>query len=90
MATKYDPCGYNKWRDPMKPSQILTRLCKEAKLDGPHYSRNQVYPQELDGSHYSRNQVPTGARRSVLYFRNQVPTGTRWSALLPQPGTYRR
>ena len=38
---------------------------------------------------YSRNQVPTGARRSVLYFRNQVPTGTRWSALLPQPGTYR-
>jgi hypothetical protein len=26
----------------MKPSQILTRLCKEAKIDGPHYSHNQV------------------------------------------------
>jgi hypothetical protein len=42
LATKYDPCGYNKWRDPMKPSQILTRLCKEAKIDGPHYAHNQV------------------------------------------------
>ena len=29
--------GYNIWRDPMKPSQILTRLCKEGKVDGPHF-----------------------------------------------------
>ena len=28
-AAKYDPCGYNEWRDPQKPSQILNRLCKK-------------------------------------------------------------
>lgn len=29
--------GYNIWRDPQKPSQILAKLCKDGKLDGPHY-----------------------------------------------------
>lgn len=29
--------GYNIWRDPMKPSQILARLCKEGKMDPPVY-----------------------------------------------------
>lgn len=29
--------GYNTWRDPMKPSQILSKLCKEGKVDGPHF-----------------------------------------------------
>lgn len=29
--------GYNSWRDPMKPSQILAKLCKDGKIDGPHY-----------------------------------------------------
>lgn len=24
------------WRDPQKPSQILAKLCKDGKLDGPH------------------------------------------------------
>ena len=22
LAAKYDPCGYNEWRDPVKPSQV--------------------------------------------------------------------
>ena len=35
-------CGYNQWRDPMKPVQILTKLCKEGKLDGPHFSDGKV------------------------------------------------
>lgn len=25
------------WRDPQKPTQILSKLCKESKVDGPHY-----------------------------------------------------
>ena len=29
--------GYNVWRDPMKPSQILAKLCKEGKLEAPQY-----------------------------------------------------
>ena len=30
--------GFNKWRDPIKPTAILQRLCKDYKLDGPHFS----------------------------------------------------
>lgn len=33
----YSSHGYNIWRDPIKPSQILAKLCKEGKIDGPHY-----------------------------------------------------
>ena len=28
--------GYNTWRDPQKPTQILAKLCKDGKIDGPH------------------------------------------------------
>ncbi|ROT67741.1 hypothetical protein C7M84_014164 [Penaeus vannamei] len=34
--------GYNQWRDPMKPTQILARFCKEGRLDGPHYGPGKV------------------------------------------------
>ncbi|KAL5015843.1 hypothetical protein ScPMuIL_005432 [Solemya velum] len=37
IAQKYDIQGYNAWRDPLKPSQVLAKLCKEGKVDGPHY-----------------------------------------------------
>ena len=30
--------GFNKWRDPIKPTAILQRLCKDLKLDGPHFT----------------------------------------------------
>lgn len=34
--------GYNAWRDPMKPTLILAKLCKEGKVDGPHYQPGKV------------------------------------------------
>ena len=34
--------GYNAWRDPMKPTLILSKLCKEGKVDGPHYQPGRV------------------------------------------------
>lgn len=34
--------GYNSWRDPIKPTQILTKLCKDGKVDGPHYQPGKV------------------------------------------------
>lgn len=34
--------GYNKWRDAMKPTQILAKLCKDAKIETPIYSENSV------------------------------------------------
>ena len=42
LAAKYDPCGYNEWRDPMKPTQILAKLCKEARLEAPQFHGNKV------------------------------------------------
>ncbi|KAG7196910.1 hypothetical protein KM043_000181 [Ampulex compressa] len=42
LAKRYDECGYNKWRDAMKPTQILSKLCKEGKVDGPVYSHGCV------------------------------------------------
>ncbi|KAJ3613666.1 hypothetical protein NHX12_019912 [Muraenolepis orangiensis] len=37
VASNYAIHGYNVWRDPMKPTHVLAKLCKEGKLDGPHY-----------------------------------------------------
>lgn len=34
--------GYNRWRDPMKPTQILAKLCKDSKVDSPVYSCGKV------------------------------------------------
>ena len=34
--------GYNAWRDPLKPTQILAKLCKDGKVDGPHYQPGKV------------------------------------------------
>ncbi|XP_011330967.2 otoferlin isoform X3 [Ooceraea biroi] len=42
LARKYDESGYNKWRDAMKPTQILSKLCKDGKMDGPVYSHGRV------------------------------------------------
>ncbi|KAK4312408.1 hypothetical protein Pmani_016177 [Petrolisthes manimaculis] len=42
LPTRYELAGYNQWRDPMKPTQILARLCKESRLDGPHYGPGKV------------------------------------------------
>lgn len=34
--------GPNQWRDPLKPSQILAKLCKDLKLDGPYIMHNRI------------------------------------------------
>lgn len=45
------------WRDPLKPTQILAKLCKDGKMDPPQYGpggrvkvANRVYtgPTELE------------------------------------------
>ncbi|KAK3919848.1 Otoferlin, partial [Frankliniella fusca] len=42
IAAKYEDGGYNQWRDPMKPTQILAKLCKDGKLEPPVYSNGKV------------------------------------------------
>ncbi|XP_066910478.1 otoferlin-like [Clytia hemisphaerica] len=37
MHSKYHICGFNKWRDPIKPTAILRRLCKDHGLIGPTF-----------------------------------------------------
>ncbi|XP_076380507.1 otoferlin isoform X2 [Megalopta genalis] len=42
LPKRYDESGYNKWRDATKPTQILSKLCKDGKIDGPVYSHGRV------------------------------------------------
>ncbi|XP_032526397.2 otoferlin-like [Danaus plexippus] len=42
LPMKYEEQGYNRWRDAMKPTQILAKLCKDGKLDPPVYDYGRV------------------------------------------------
>ncbi|XP_078391487.1 fer-1-like protein 4 isoform X2 [Cetorhinus maximus] len=42
LPTQYDVQGYNVWRDCLKPSQILTELCKDLQLSEPEYRIEEV------------------------------------------------
>ncbi|GIX83574.1 otoferlin [Caerostris extrusa] len=42
LAQKYSISGPNQWRDPLKPTQILAKLCKDLKLDGPYIMHNRI------------------------------------------------
>ncbi|XP_032599154.1 myoferlin isoform X1 [Drosophila grimshawi] len=43
---EYNPMGYNQWRDPMLPSQLLTSLCQQRGIQPPYFYGNAV---EVDG-----------------------------------------
>ncbi|MGH0120589.1 UNVERIFIED_CONTAM: hypothetical protein FKN15_009376 [Acipenser sinensis] len=38
--TPYD--GYNAWRDAIKPTELLSKLCKDHQLDGPHLRPGKI------------------------------------------------
>ena len=38
IQKNYFTHGYAKWRDPQRPASILTKLCKEFSIDGPHFN----------------------------------------------------
>ncbi|XP_061500462.1 otoferlin [Anopheles gambiae] len=42
ISMRYEDSGYNIWRDPMKPTQILSKLCKDNKLEAPQYLQDRV------------------------------------------------
>ncbi|XP_006835281.1 PREDICTED: otoferlin isoform X3 [Chrysochloris asiatica] len=77
IAQTYSIHGYNIWRDPMTPSQILTRLCKEGKVDGPHFGppgrvkvANRVFtgPSEIEDENGQRK--PTEEHVSLCALRH--------------------
>lgn len=74
----------------MRPSQILHKLCKESKLDGPHYQRGYVRigNQTLtvpapEGLHQdSRGRVPCGAGAQWQGYPFDVRSGPSQGVLL--------
>ncbi|XP_055284520.1 fer-1-like protein 6 [Moschus berezovskii] len=42
LQSQYEIEGYNAWRDTSKPTEILTKLCKDSKLDGPYFRPGKI------------------------------------------------
>ncbi|XP_058420883.1 fer-1-like protein 6 [Diceros bicornis minor] len=42
LQSQYEIEGYNAWRDTSKPTEILTKLCKDNKLDGPYFLPGKI------------------------------------------------
>uniref|UniRef100_G1PFH8 Otoferlin n=1 Tax=Myotis lucifugus TaxID=59463 RepID=G1PFH8_MYOLU len=82
IAQTYSIHGYNIWRDPMKPSQILTRLCKEGKVDGPHFGppgrvkvSNRVFtgPSEMEDENGQRGPTDEHVALCALQHWEDIP-----------------
>ncbi|XP_010603131.1 otoferlin isoform X8 [Fukomys damarensis] len=82
LAHTYSTHGYNIWRDPMKPSQILTRLCKDGKVDGPHFGppgrvkvANRVFtgPSEIEDENGQRKPTDEHVALSALRHWEDIP-----------------
>lgn len=44
LHSLFSPCreGYNAWRDAIKPSEILTKLCKDYRISGPFMRPGEI------------------------------------------------
>ncbi|KAF7670051.1 hypothetical protein LDENG_00084550 [Lucifuga dentata] len=82
IASNYAIHGYNVWRDPMKPTHILAKLCKEGKLDGPHYGpggrvkvENRVFmaPTEIEDENGLKKQTDEHLALTVLKHWEEIP-----------------
>ncbi|XP_051264411.1 otoferlin isoform X5 [Dicentrarchus labrax] len=82
ISSNYSVHGYNVWRDPMKPSQILMKLCKEGKIDGPHYGpggkvkvANRIFlgPTEIEDENGLKKQTEEHLALKVLNHWEEIP-----------------
>uniref|UniRef100_A0A8C0IJ79 Otoferlin n=1 Tax=Bubo bubo TaxID=30461 RepID=A0A8C0IJ79_BUBBB len=82
VSQSYSIYGYNTWRDPMKPSQILSKLCKEGKVDGPHFGpggrvkvANRVFtgPTEIEDENGQKKQTDEHLALTVLRHWDDIP-----------------
>nr|XP_029131782.1 otoferlin-like [Labrus bergylta] len=82
VTCNYAIHGYNVWRDPMKPTQILAKLCKDGKLDGPHYGpggrvkvENRVFmaPTEIEDENGLKKQSDEHLALTVLKHWEEIP-----------------
>ncbi|XP_029936395.1 fer-1-like protein 6 [Myripristis murdjan] len=42
LPSEYSLDGYNAWRDSLKPSELLSKLCRDNQLDGPHFRPGRI------------------------------------------------
>ncbi|XP_029318834.1 otoferlin isoform X5 [Cottoperca gobio] len=82
ISSKYSVHGYNIWRDPMKPSQILGKLCKDGKIDGPHYGpggkvkvANRIFlgATEMEDENGLKKQTEEHLALTVLNHWEEIP-----------------
>ncbi|XP_059368622.1 otoferlin isoform X13 [Carassius carassius] len=82
IASNYSVHGYNVWRDPQKPTQILAKLCKEAKLDGPNYGpggkvkvANRIFlgPTDIEDESGLKKQTEEHLALTVLRHWEEIP-----------------
>ncbi|KAM6462922.1 otoferlin isoform 2-T2 [Liasis olivaceus] len=82
VSQTYALHGYNMWRDPQKPTQILSKLCKEGKIDGPHYGpggrvkvTNRVFtgPTEVEDENGQKRQTDEHLALTVLHHWEEIP-----------------
>ncbi|XP_035000642.1 otoferlin isoform X2 [Hippoglossus stenolepis] len=82
ISSNFSLHGYNVWRDPLKPSQILAKLCKEGKIDGPHYgpggkvkvaSRIFMGPTEIENENGLKKQTEEHLALTVLNHWEEIP-----------------
>uniref|UniRef100_A0A3Q3G9J7 Otoferlin n=1 Tax=Kryptolebias marmoratus TaxID=37003 RepID=A0A3Q3G9J7_KRYMA len=82
ISAHYSVHGYNVWRDPMKPSQILAKLCKDGKIDGPHYGpggkvkvANRIFtgPTEIEDENGLKKQTEEHLALIVLNHWEEIP-----------------
>ncbi|XP_026000584.1 fer-1-like protein 6 isoform X1 [Astatotilapia calliptera] len=46
LPAEYSLEGYNAWRDCLKPSELLAKMCRESGLDSPHFSPGRIIVSE--------------------------------------------
>ncbi|XP_077949255.1 otoferlin isoform X3 [Gasterosteus aculeatus] len=82
ISSNYSVHGYNVWRDPLKPSQILAKLCKDGKIDGPHYGpggrvkvANRIFqgPTEIEDENGLKKQTEEHLALTVLTHWEEIP-----------------
>ncbi|XP_061559537.1 otoferlin isoform X4 [Phycodurus eques] len=82
ISSSYSLHGYNVWRDPLKPSQILAKLCKEGKIDAPQYGTggkvkvaNRIFvgPTEIEDENGLKKQTEEHLALTVLNHWEEIP-----------------
>ncbi|XP_057679056.1 otoferlin isoform X12 [Corythoichthys intestinalis] len=82
ISSTYSLHGYNVWRDPLKPSQILAKLCKEGKIDSPQYGpggkvkvANRIFvgPTEIEDENGLKKQTEEHLALTVLNHWEDIP-----------------